>query len=201
MRGIDEVRIFEALFAIGIVTSALTLLAAARRLSRRLVEGAAAALALAATAAWIAFALSPGERLALSAAGLSTCLLAALAAFPLRRAAASAERVDAELRAAEARLHEVVERETLASAAQLERVAARARAESVSTLAEEERRLGEERRRALLDQERTSAAGHAEQLAGVQRRVEGRLAAWAGDLERAHETLKDRKSTRLNSSH
>src|SRR5918994_1274809 len=108
MIGIDDVRIFEVLFAAGVATSALALLAAARRLSRRLVVGAAGTLALAAIAAWVAFALEPEERLALAAAGLTTCFLAALTAFPLRRAAASAARIETELRGAEARLQEVV---------------------------------------------------------------------------------------------
>ena len=61
---------------------------------------------------------------------------------------------------------------------------ARARADSLSALVAEERRIAEERRREVADREREATAELAEALATAQRRVEQRLATWSSDLEK-----------------
>src|SRR5207244_13358882 len=71
----------------------------------------------------------------------------------------------------------------------LERVLARARADSLSTFAEEERRLGETRRQDLEKSERRLQSGLAEAFAKVQAQVEKRLVAWHQDLDRAQREL------------
>src|SRR5919201_230663 len=77
----------------------------------------------------------------------------------------------------------------LTPAAELERVLARARAESTSLLLEEERRIAETRRKEVADREEEAAARLSEALAETQRRVERRLAGWSEDLERAQQGL------------
>jgi hypothetical protein len=160
MRAVTLETVFGVLFAVGIAVAAAAIAAAAfSRPARRLLVLAVALVGGLAVAAWIAFALRPGAELALSAAGLTACVLATAAALPLVRAIARNHRVEADLRDAEAQLRSVAERETAASAAELERVLARARADSLSALAEQERHLAEERRRALAERDDEAAAG------------------------------------------
>ena len=78
----------------------------------------------------------------------------------------------------------LVDAEAAEHAAELERVLARARADSVSLLVEEERRIAEERRREFAERERESTASLTEALTRTQAQVEQRLAAWAQDLDR-----------------
>ena len=83
----------------------------------------------------------------MAAGGLTGCLLAAAAALLLLRALARTEAMDANLAEAQTQLRTLVARETAENAAELERSLARARADSVSLLVEEERRIAEEHRR------------------------------------------------------
>src|SRR4051812_40372956 len=93
--------------------------------------------------------------------------------------------VDEQLAEAEARLRELVAHEVEERTAELQRTLARARADSISLLADEERRLAEERRREVAELEQRASAELTQKLVGVQERVEQRIAAWAQDLERA----------------
>src|SRR3954452_22775700 len=90
---------------------------------------------------------------------------------------------------AEERLAAFVEREAEERQAELQRVLAMARAESVALLAQEERRLAEERRRESVELEREATAQLSLKLIESQRLVEERLAGWAEDLERTQEAL------------
>jgi hypothetical protein len=92
---------------------------------------------------------------------------------------------------AEARLREFVEREAQARHEELQRALAIARAESTSLLAQEERRLAEARRHEFAERERRATAQFSERLFEVQKQVEERITSWAGDLERAQQTLID----------
>jgi gas vesicle protein len=182
--------LLELGFTVGIVLAAGTIAVVAfGRASHRMVVAVTCLLAALATAAWIVFAQRPSDELALSAAGLTVCVFLAAAGLPLRRALARGRRIDEELAAAERRLHQLVSAETSARSAELERALARARADTISLLTDEERRIAEERRRALAERERQAGAELAETLAGVQRRVESRLAGWTGDLDRAQQNL------------
>jgi hypothetical protein len=181
---------FQIAFAAGIVLAAAALAAGVLDyLGRIILAAAAGLLAAAALSAWIAFALEPGNVLAVTAAGLTACLLVALAAIPLQRAVSRSRRFERELEDVEERVREVVDRMTTDAAVEIEHVATRARAESVSLLAEEERRIGEERRREVVERERAAHAELTDTLAAIQRRVENRLAGWAEDLDRTQQNL------------
>jgi len=140
------------------------------------------------------FALSHdhARALAVSAGGLVGCLLVAAASLLLQRALARTDAMDANLAETQTALRALVAREAAETAAELERALARARADSVSLLIEEERRLSEEHRREFADREREIAASLTESLTAVQAHVEQRLAGWAQDLDRAADTTKVR---------
>jgi hypothetical protein len=183
----------DILFAAGIILAAVALLGAALRFLSPAALVALASVELAASVcAWLVFALHrPHTReLAVAAAGLTGCLLAAFAAIVLRRALVNADAIDAHLELAKAELRALVDREAVERAAELERTLARARADSVSTLVDEERRLAEEHRREFAEREVTIAASLTQALTATQSQVEQRLAGWAQDLDRAAETTK-----------
>lgn len=84
---------------------------------------------------------------------------------------------------------EVIAREVAQRAEELERTMARLRADSLSQLAEEERRIAEERRRDVAERERDASARLGEQLTLVQQTVAQRLTDWASDVETLQEGL------------
>ena len=126
----------------------------AGRAPRRVLAGLAALLGIGAAAGWIVFALDTDSGTAVAAGGLTLCAAVVLLTIPLGEALARSGRIDAELEAAETRLREVAERETKMRTEELERTLARARADSSSQFAEEERRLAEARRNELVERER-----------------------------------------------
>src|SRR5215218_8065440 len=102
MRGVE---IFAVVFAAGVVLAALTLAGAtARRVPRGLILAVAGLLALAAAAAWVAFALDPALDLGLAAGGLTACVLVAAVAVPVREASERFAHADAAADAAHERL-------------------------------------------------------------------------------------------------
>jgi hypothetical protein len=187
--------LFDVLFAAAVVVAALALVGAAlRQLSRGALATATGLIAAAAVAGWVAFALrhSHPRELAVSAGGLTVAALVASAALLLRRALQRAEASEIHLLAAQRRLKAVIDEEAVQRAAELERTLARARADSVSILIEEERRIAEERRSSLAERERVAADAMTETLTTTQAQVELRLAGWAQDLDRAAEVTKMR---------
>ena len=92
---------------------------------------------------------------------------------------------------AEARrqLETLVAEQTAASAEELKGRLARMRADSLSALAEDERRIAEEIRRELTEREQAAGVELADALAATTRRVEERLRGWGDDLDRAQQTL------------
>jgi hypothetical protein len=97
--------------------------------------------------------------------------------------------VEAELDRARDTLTQVIREQTAQHSAELQRLMARERADSVSRLQEEERRIAEERRRLVVDQEARAIAELGAQLSDAQQRVTQRLASWAEDLERTKQSL------------
>ncbi len=77
----------------------------------------------------------------------------------------------------------VVAREVEQRSQELERTLARSRAESLSQLAEEERRIADERRRDVAERERDATLKLDNQLLTVQAAVEQRVVDWAGDVD------------------
>jgi hypothetical protein len=160
--------------------------------ARRVLVGVAGLVGLAAVGGWVVSALEVDRGTAVAAGGLSMCLAAALLTIPLRSGLARSRRIDAELETAETALRDLVERETAKRADELERTLARARADSSSRLAEEERKLADARLSEVSQRERRLAAELGETLALVERRVEQRLTEWAGDLDRIQQGLTTR---------
>src|SRR6266700_792587 len=158
---------FQIVFAVGVAVASAALAAAGFRLVRRVaLVCATAVVSAAAVAAWIAFALRPDRELAISAGGLTGAAVAAAGSLALARALRRAAQIDAEL--------------------------ARARADSISLLAEQERRIAEERRTMVIERERSAGAELTEALARTQKQVEQRLQDWGQDLERSAEALRAR---------
>jgi hypothetical protein len=184
---------FEIVFAAGVVLAAAALAGALFNVAgQRALTAVAGAVGAAAVAAWIAFALEPGTGLAIAATGLVACLLVTLAAIGLARMRARARAINAEIERATAHLEDVAQRGAQARATELERTLARARADSLSAFAEEERRLAESRRQALGESEQRLRNGLADAFAKVESQVERRLAAWHQDLDRAQHRLGER---------
>ncbi len=183
----------QIVFAAGVVVGAAAIAGAlAGRASRRVLVGVAGVVGLAAVGGWVAFALDVDRGIAVAAGGLTVCLAAALLTIPLRTGLARSRRIGEELDAAEAALRELVERESARRADELERTLARARADSSSRLAEEERKLADARRSELSQREKRLAGELGAALALVERRVEQRLTEWTGDLDRIQQGLTTR---------
>jgi hypothetical protein len=184
---------FDIVFAAGIGVAAFALAgAAARFLSRRVLVGLTSLQFSAAVAAWLVFAVrhSHPRELAIAAGGLTGCGLTTWAALALRGVLARTEQIDARLEEAQTRLHALVEQETSERAVELERILARARADSVSLLVEEEHKLAEEHRRELVEREVAIGASLTAALTATQSQVEQRVAGWAQDLDRAADATK-----------
>src|SRR6266508_4769511 len=136
-------------------------------------------------ACWVAFGLRPETSIAAAAGGITVAFLAQIAAVKLRDLLRAARRVDDQLARAQSRINSMIAREAEERTAELERTLVRARADSASILAEQERRIAEERRAAAADRSRTAADELGEALTAAQQQMEVRLTAWTDDLERA----------------
>ena len=186
------VTIVQIVFAAAAVLAVLSLVAAVfDRVSHGVLIGVAVLLGLTAGAAWVSFGLRPQTNLAAAAGGITVAFAAALVAAKVRTLLRSARRMDEQLSRAQARLHAVIAKEADERGAELERTLARARADSVSLLTEQERRIAEERRAAAAERSRTTADELGEALTVAQQQVDARLTAWADDLERAQRGVVD----------
>ena len=185
--------IADLIFAGGVVLAALALAGAAlRRVSTSLLAGVAVAEGAAAVAAWVAFALRHDRPLAVAAAGLTVCTLAAGAALLLRRALNRVGAMDARLAEAQTDLLASVEQEKTTLRKDLQLTLARAQADSRSLLEEQERQIAEERRTLVSQWEHDATASLGDKLNQVQVQIEQRLAGWSQDLDRVAEATKMR---------
>lgn len=123
-----------------------------------------------------------------AALGAAVVALAALAVF-LRRARARAAVTDELVASARERIRAAVTEETAVHVEEIRRVLSRERADAVSQLAAEERRLSEERRAEFAARERRAGEGLSDTLAIAERRLEERLRGFAEDLDRAQRHL------------
>ena len=188
----DLVAIAQIVFALTAAVAAASLLAASfDRAGRRVLVLLAAAIGLAAVAAWVAFVLRRDVELAVVAGGMTLAFCAELLAVRLRDLLRSAGRVDEQLARAQSRLHSLVAREAEERTAELERLLARARADSTSLLVEQERRIAEERRAAAAERSRASVDELGEALSKAQQQIEARFHAWNDDVERAQNAVVD----------
>jgi hypothetical protein len=186
---------FDVGFAVAVGVAAFALAGASLRFLTRWALVLLGLLVLGGAAGgWVVYALRhdhPRELL-VAAGGLTAAALACGAALVVAWALARAAATDAHVADAQARLLELVERDAADRAAELERTLARARADSISLLAEEERRIAEERRTAFGDRERELVASLTQALTETQAQVSQRLADWKQDLDRAADATKAR---------
>ena len=188
----ELVQIVQIAFVAAAVVATLSLLGAVfDRVSSRVLVGAAVLLGLAAAAAWVAFGLRPDRGIAVAAGGITLACGAQIAAVKLRQLVRSAHRFDEQLARAQARLGTLIAREADERGVELERTLARARADSISLLAEQERRMVEERRAAAAERASVTGDELGEALTVAQQQVEARLGAWRDDLERAQRAVGD----------
>jgi hypothetical protein len=189
---VDLVAIAQIVFAVTAVVTAGSLLAAAfDRASRRVLLALAVAIGLGAVAAWVAAVVRRDVELVVVAGGMTLAFAAELLAVRLRDLLRAAGRVDEQLARAQSRLHSLVAREAEDRAVELELVLARARADSTSMLAEQERRFAEERRVAAAERSRAAVDELVEALTKAQQQIEARFNAWNDDLDRARHAVGD----------
>ena len=120
---------------------------------------------------------------------LGGLVLAVVGWIALRKGTERAKNVDRAIAEARVRLDELVATEVELRATELERLLSRARADSLSALAEEERRVAADRRALVIEREREAGTHLAEVLATVQRQVEQRIRDWRDDLDRTQAAL------------
>jgi uncharacterized phage infection (PIP) family protein YhgE len=189
---VDLVATAQIVFGVTAVVTAVSLLAAAYdRAGRRVLLALALVIGLGAVAAWVAYVLRRDAALAVVAGGMTLAFCAELLAARLRDLQRAAGRVDEQLARAQSRLHSLVARETAERTAELERVLARARADSASLLTEQERRIAEERRAAAAERSQAAVDELGEALTKTQQQIESRFNAWNDDLERAQNGVID----------
>jgi hypothetical protein len=99
------------------------------------------------------------------------------------------EHIEAELDRARDELARVIRDETAKSAGEIQRLLARERADSLSRLEAEERKIAEERRRDVLEREREAGADLSAKLGAANERMEQRFARWSADLDRTKQSL------------
>jgi uncharacterized phage infection (PIP) family protein YhgE len=128
--------------------------------------------------------------IAIAAAVLAVAALGA-SVVVMRRVLRHQQMLEREIEHGKRAFDEVVAHEVQQRSEELERTLARLRADSLSQLAEEERRIAEERRRDVMERERDANARLGEQLTEVQRLVELRLTDWASDVEQLQEGLNE----------
>jgi colicin import membrane protein len=189
---VELLTITQIAFAAEAAVAALTLLSVAfDRIQRRVLVALAVLSGMTAVASWVAFGLRPGTSIAAAAGGTTVAFLAQIAAVKLRDLLRASRRVDDQLARAQGRMNSLIAREADERNAELERTLVRARADSASILAEQERRIAEERRAAADDRSRTAADELGEALTAAQQQMEVRLTAWTDDLERAQRGVAD----------
>ena len=182
----------QIVFAAAAGVAAVTLLGVAfDRIRRRVLVALAVLDGLAAVAAWVGFGLRPGTNTATAAGGITVAFVAQLAAVKLRDLLRVSRRVDDQLTRAQGRINSLIAREADERNTELERTLTRARADSASILAEQERRMAEERRAAAAERARVAEDELGKALTAAQQQVEVRLIAWTDDLERAQRGVAD----------
>lgn len=97
--------------------------------------------------------------------------------------------VEAELDRARDELQRVIREETATSVSEIQLLLTRERADSLSRLQEEERRIVEVRRRDVVERERQAGAELSAKLTEAHDRMEQRLADWTTDLDRTKQSL------------
>jgi len=132
--------------------------------------------------------MTVAEIVAVAAAGVAVlCLLGCTALlFRMRK---KAHMLDAAIESGKKQFDAIVEHELTVRAEELETTLARVRADALSELAAEERRIADDRRREVAERERDATASLGAKLVAAQQAVEERLTQWASDVEKLQEGL------------
>ncbi len=107
----------------------------------------------------------------------------------LKKVRAHQRLLEGEIERGRATFDEIVAQELAQRAEELEHTLARLRADSLSQLAEEERRIAEERRRDVAERERDATERLSEKLVSAQAAIEQRLTDWTSDVGKLQESL------------
>jgi hypothetical protein len=122
-------------------------------------------------------------------AALVSAAAAGCTVYLLMRARANTRTLEQEFERGRALFAEIVARELELRSTELAQALALARAESLSILAEEERRITEERRRDVAERERDASARLSTAVTEAERRVDERISLWASDLGKLQDSL------------
>ena len=131
---------------------------------------------------------------------VAAVLVAVVLVLLLRRARDEARDADEQIAVARSRLRAVVTELTEEHADEIRRLLARERAESISVLAAEERRIADRQRGTFEERERRVGDALAEQLMEAERRTDERLRGFTDDLDRAQRHL-EAQLARLEQRH
>ena len=128
------------------------------------------------------------EIVAVAAAAIAVlCLLGTV--LVLRRVRTTARMLESEVERGKQAFDEIVAREVAQRTEELESTLARLRADALSELVTEERRIADDRRRAVAEREREATAALGARLVEAQQAVDQRLTQWASDVEKLQEGL------------
>ena len=134
--------------------------------------------------------MTPATIVAVVAAAIALLALAG-SVLVLRKVRGHQRLLEHEIERGKEVFDDVIARELAQRAGDLERTLARLRADSLSQLAEEERRIAEDRRRDVAERERDATTRLTEHLVAAQAAVEARLADWTRDVEKLQAGLED----------
>ena len=190
MKAVSAVLAFQIVFAASVVLAAIALFAAAygRGLQRAGVV-LASVIGIAAAANWIVFALQQDHALAMSAGGTTASFIASIGTLAMMIGLQRGRQMEREFERGRAQLRAMIDAEVRERGGELERILARARADSSSQLAEQERSLAETRRHAVAEAEQSVHQRLAQMLTEVQREIEERIVSLRSDLGRSENSL------------
>lgn len=183
MKSVSLVTGLQIVCLVAIVLAAIALLLAAfGRETRRVAIAFAVLIGILALACWVAVVLRPGRDLTISAVATTAAFSASLGAIAMAVGLDRTRRIEHELERSRSMLRTELDGEVRSRVGELERILARARADSSSQLAEQERAMAETRRHSITEAEQSLKEKLAQMLAKTQREVEERIESWQRDL-------------------
>jgi len=190
MRAVSLVLGLQIVCAASIVLAAVALLLAAfGREMRHVTIAFSVVIGILATVSSILLVLRPGTDIAISAAGTIAAFTASIGAIAMTIGLERARQIERELERGRTMLRSQLDNEVRSRVGELERIVARARADSSSQLAEQERAMAETRRHAIAEAEQVVRAKLAQMLAETQHDVEERIESWQRDLGRSESAI------------